>query len=103
MLITSHFLYFYVLKNLNRHIFAPNTQNKFTIIMKNNFVIKAIRTIQLIAFVLIPSIMFAPPIPPNPGSSSAVTPIDGGVVFLFIAGISFGIYQIFQLRKKQLI
>ncbi|MGB0805399.1 MAG: PID-CTERM protein-sorting domain-containing protein [Salibacteraceae bacterium] len=71
--------------------------------MTNNIVLKAFRTLQVLIFVLIPSVMFAPPIPPNPGSSSAVTPIDGGVFFLFVAGILFGVYQIFQLRKKHVI
>ena len=71
--------------------------------MKFKFVLQPAKALLFIAFTLLPTIMFAPPIPPNPGGSTPVTPIDGGIIFLFIAGISFGIYQILQLRKKQLI
>lgn len=71
--------------------------------MKNNTVLKTLRILQVVMFVLLPSVMFAPPIPPNPGSSTPVTPIDTGVIFLFIAGVFFGAYQIFQLRKNQVI
>ncbi|MGK0285126.1 MAG: hypothetical protein ACI9GM_000157 [Salibacteraceae bacterium] len=68
--------------------------------MKNSFVM---RSLQVIVFILLPTIMYAPPIPPNPGGTSPVTPIDGGVLFLFIAGISFGVFQIIQLKKKKVI
>ena len=72
--------------------------------MDTNCKINFLKTLQVLLFVLIPTIMFAPPIPPAPGGSvPATTPIDGGIYFLLIAGISFGVYQIIQLRKKQLI
>ena len=71
--------------------------------MKYTFSLKLIRAVYVIIFILLPTVMFAPPIPPSPGGSSPVTPIDGGVIFLFIAGISFGIYQIVQLRRKRVI
>jgi hypothetical protein len=69
--------------------------------MTNKLVLKVVNTVQLVAFILIPSIMFAPPIPPNPGSSTPVTPIDGGIVFLLVAGAAFGIKKIMDLKKAQ--
>lgn len=71
--------------------------------MTNKLMLKVVNTIQLVAFILIPSIMFAPPIPPNPGSSTPVTPIDGGIVFLLVAGAAFGIKKIIDLKKAQII
>ncbi len=71
--------------------------------MKSNFAKNLTKAAYVIMFTLLPTVMFAPPIPPNPGGSTPVTPIDGGIIFLFIAGITFGVYQIVQLRKKQLI
>ena len=73
--------------------------------MKSNFVINLIKAAYLLMFTLLPTVMFAqtPPFPPGPGSTGPVTPIDDGLIFLFILGISFGVYQLIQLRKKQLI
>jgi len=69
--------------------------------MTNKLVLKVVNTVQLVVFILIPSIMFAPPIPPNPGSSTPVTPIDGGVIFLLVAGLAFGIKKVLDLRKTE--
>ncbi len=71
--------------------------------MKLNFVNKITRIAYIFIFSLLPTVMFAPPIPPPTQSTDPIAPIDGGILFLFVAGISFGIYQIMQLRKKQLI
>lgn len=71
--------------------------------MKSNFVLKIAKAAFLIMFMLLPTILFAPPVPPPTGGTDPITPIDGGIMFLFIAGVSFGVYQIIQLKKKQFI
>lgn len=56
-------------------------------------------------FLLTNSILFAnktPPVPNRPGQSNApppgLLPIDGGLSYLIIAGVVYGIYE---LKKKK--
>lgn len=71
--------------------------------MTNKLMLKVVNTIQLVVFILIPSVMYAPPIPPNPGSSTPVTPINGGIIFLLIAGLALGIKKVLDLRKADIV
>lgn len=61
---------------------------------------RAINYFQFLMFILAPTIMFAPPIPPNPGGSGPITPIDGGLGFLLIAGASYGIKRLLDTRNQ---
>lgn len=68
--------------------------------MTNKMLLNALRVTQIVVFLLIPTIMFAPPIPPPPGGSTPITPIDGGLVFLLIAGVTLGVITLIKSRKK---
>jgi hypothetical protein len=68
--------------------------------MNKNLLFKAVSTLQLVMFILLPTIMFAPPIPPNPGGSTPVTPIDNGILLLLIAGLSYGVIRVLKTRKQ---
>lgn len=68
--------------------------------MKTLFTKKIINAIQVVIFVLLPAVMFAPPLPPNPGGTSPSTPIDGGLIFLLVAGVSYGIKLALDARTK---
>jgi hypothetical protein len=68
--------------------------------MIKNIHLKAVKAVMLALFILLPTIMFAPPFPPNPGGSTPIAPIDGGLIFLLIAGFSYGVYRILKLRKQ---
>lgn len=66
--------------------------------MMSNTAKKLLNIAQLVMLLLIPAIMFAPPLPPGPGNTVPV-PIDSGLYFLLIAGVIFGIKQIMDFRK----
>ena len=68
--------------------------------MTKNLLFKAVSTLQLVMFILLPTIMFAPPIPPNPGGSTPVSPIDNGILLLLIAGVTYGIMRVIKARKQ---
>jgi len=61
---------------------------------------KALTATFLLAFILLPTIMFAPPIPPGPGGSTPITPIDSGIWFLVLAGVSYGVYRFLNFKKQ---
>ena len=69
--------------------------------MNNTHFKRAIKTLQLVAFILLPTIMFAPPIPPGPGGSTPITPIDNGIIFLLIAGLSLGMYSLVKMKSAK--
>ncbi len=69
--------------------------------MKDQFTKKLINAIQLAIYILLPAIMFAPPVPPGPGNTSPVTPIDAGLGFLLIAGASYGVKRVMDSRKEK--
>ncbi len=68
--------------------------------MTKNSLFKAVSALQLVMFILLPTIMFAPPIPPNPGGSTPVTPIDNGILLLLIAGLTYGVMRVIKARKQ---
>jgi hypothetical protein len=61
---------------------------------------KYLRYLLCLFFILTNSIIFAnktPPLPSRPGQSSAPPvglPIDGGITFLLISGLAFGVYKL---------
>lgn len=58
--------------------------------MKRNFLYITLVSL----FLLLPTIMFAPPIPPGPGGSTPAAPIDAGLGFLLVAGAAYGIQKV---------
>tara|TARA_R110002050_G_scaffold204327_2_gene339732 strand:+ start:38458 stop:38670 length:213 start_codon:yes stop_codon:yes gene_type:complete len=68
--------------------------------MTRNLLQNIAKGAQLLVFILLPSIMFAPPIPPNPGGSTPVTPIDTGVLFLLVVGLFYGIFRLINAKKN---
>ena len=68
--------------------------------MKSQLTLKLINAIQVVVYILLPTIMFAPPFPPNPGNTSPNSPIDAGIGFLLVAGASYGIKRLADARKK---
>ena len=69
--------------------------------MNNTYFKRAIKTLQLVAFILLPNIMFAPPIPPGPGGSTPITPIDNGIIILLVAGLSLGMYSLHKMKSTK--
>lgn len=69
--------------------------------MKARITKNLIGYIQLAIYILLPAIMFAPPLPPNPGGSTPSTPIDAGLGFLLVAGASYGIKRVMDARKDK--
>jgi len=59
---------------------------------------KLLNIAQLVMFLLVPAIMFAPPLPPGPGNTTPVS-VDNGIYFLIIAGVMFGVKKIIDLRR----
>ena len=66
--------------------------------MINKLLLKTIKTLQVVAFVLLPTIMFAPPIPPGPGASTPAAPIDNGIILLLTIGMTFGAYKLIKMK-----
>ena len=69
--------------------------------MINKLLLKAIKNLQVVAFVLLPTIMFAPPIPPGPGGSTPAAPIDNGIIMLLIIGMSFGVFKLIKMKYNK--
>lgn len=67
--------------------------------MKSSLLTKALNVLQFVSLILLPAVMYAPPIPPGPGSTTP-SPIDGGLVFLLIAGVTYGIKRLVDMRKQ---
>lgn len=54
----------------------------------------------VIAIVIVPEFLFAPPGGSwNPGNTNPTVPIGGGFLFMFIAAIFYGIKQYFKRDK----
>lgn len=60
---------------------------------------KLYKSIIVFGLILLPTVMFAPPIPPGPGGSTPVAPIDAGVGFLLVAGAAYGMRLIGGVKK----
>ncbi|APX98963.1 hypothetical protein CLV86_1910 [Lacinutrix venerupis] len=63
------------------------------------------KTIASTLFVLISFVCSAqtpPPPPSGPGPVGLPLPIDNGILVLLGAGLIFGIYKIYHLRKKHI-
>ena len=71
-----------------------------TKVMKTRLTLKLINAIQVVVYILLPAIMFAPPLPPPPGNTAPNSPIDAGLGFLIVAGASYGIKRIMDARKE---
>ena len=69
--------------------------------MKATITKNLIGYIQLAIYIFLPAIMFAPPLPPNPGGTTPSTPIDAGLGFLIVAGASYGIKRVMDARKEK--
>jgi len=69
--------------------------------MKATFTKNLFRYIQVAIYILLPAVMFAPPLPPNPGGTTPSTPIDAGLGFLLVAGASYGIKLVMDARRQK--
>lgn len=54
-----------------------------------------------LAVTVLPKLIMAAPIVPNPGGSSPSTPIDGGIAILVAAGAAYGVKKAIDLKKKK--
>lgn len=77
-------------------IFVRNSTQSSTTKMR----LKKIHFFITALILLVPTVMFAPPIPPGPGGTTPAAPIDAGIGFLIIAGASYGMHKIASRKKN---
>ncbi len=53
----------------------------------------------VLGLVTVPGLLLSAPIPPGPGGTSP-TPIDGGIGFLVLAGLTYGAKKWHDIAKK---
>ena len=66
----------------------------------NNIISKRIILLGLFAFASVIPVFSQPPPPPPPPVSG--TPIEGGLVYLLVVGIAYGLKEMKFLKKKKL-